>query len=204
MGDEQMVTSAEAFWESVVAGEDPETAATRKRPSSDTPAGKKIKMRYGSKNHLTTKVFVPDDELAAFLADKPDFEIRPAKGSNGNPNGKAAIFVKSCSQLLDWNLSTVKSFYNGKRYAGIVARNSPDVRDRVAEQLLEFIDSNGGKIHSAGGHGNSTATVQAFYKAYPEAKAVVGKLKEFCGRYDAIGFSPDGRGSPGYLYRVAP
>ena len=69
------------------------------------------------------KVAEQDDELAAFLADKPDFEIRPAKGSNGNPNGKAAVFVKSCGQLLPWHLSTVKSFYEGKRYAKILAKS---------------------------------------------------------------------------------
>ena len=71
------------------------------------------------------------------------------------------------------------------------------MRDKVAEQLLEFIDSNGGKIHNSGGG------VQAFYKEYPGAKAVVQSLNQFCSEYPAIGFRPDGNGSgSGWLYRV--
>ena len=77
--------------------------------------------------------------------------------------------------------------------------------DDVAQKLLAFIDLNGGKVHSGGGYGDKMATVPAFYRLYPGAQGVVGKLMAFCSRYDEIGFRPDGRGTgTGWLYRVPP
>ena len=81
----------------------------------------------------------------------------------------------------------------------------PARRDDVAQKLLEFIDLNGGQIHNVGGRGDKTATLRAFYKEHPEARAVLkSKLKDFCASYDAIGYRPDESGGVGaaWIYRL--
>ena len=163
MYDNQLVESAEAFWESVIAGE-ATVDGTRKRPFPETGSDTK---------KLPRKQRPSDTDAIRRRVEK----MRETKQEE----------------------QTVHD------------------ADDAAQKLLRFIDSNGGQIHNAGGdrkgssgpnkrHKNTMATMNAFYDRYPEAKAFVGKLKEFCSKYDhLIGFRPDGHGSGnGWLYRVAP
>ena len=77
------------------------------------------------------------------------------------------------------------------QHAGVRKRKNTlelaqDSEDALLQQLLEFIDSHGGKV--------SAGRIHEFYDRYPAAKDAMknlGKLREFCERHAEISFVPD-------------
>ena len=55
------------------------------------------------------------EDLANFIADKPDFELRETS------EGKMEVFVRSLQKILDPSLNTVNGFYVGKKYQKTLA-----------------------------------------------------------------------------------
>jgi hypothetical protein len=84
---------------------------------NDFYMGKKYQMAVSSSNPSSGNV---DDQLSAFVADKPDFELRT------NSAGKPEIFVHSFGKTFS-SLHDVTVFYTGKKYQNAIANGQVHV-----------------------------------------------------------------------------